>query len=122
MNRLLLTLFFLAIPYVNRPVQDPNLVCPVLKITCPEAVESGKTIRFKATVTGGKSKEISYNWTVDKGKIVFGQGTAAIEVDLAGEDCKNVTATVELGGTDPSCNRVGQCTACPQKPGGRNAR
>src|SRR5215471_18332642 len=117
MNRLLLILFLLAISLLNRQVQDPNLACPVLKVTCPEVVESGKTIKFKASVTGGKSKEISYNWTVDKGRIVFGQGTATIEVDLEGEDCKNVTATVELGGVDPSCSRAGQCTACPQKPG-----
>jgi len=86
MNWLLLALFLLTIPYVNRPVQDPKLVCPVIKITSPEAVESGKTIKFKAIATGGKSKEISYNWTVDKGKIVFGQGTATIDVDLESED------------------------------------
>ena len=115
MHRLLLILLLLAVPsYTNRWVQDPSLVCPTLTVTCPEAVESGKTIKFKANVTGGRSKEISYNWTVDRGKIVFGQGTATIEVDLEGNDCKKVTATVELGGIDPSCKRVGTCTACAQ--------
>jgi len=113
MQRLLLILLLLAIPsFPNRRVQDPNLVCPALTVTCPETVESGKTIKFKANVKGGKSKEISYNWTVDKGKIIFGQGTATIEVDLEGQDCKGVTATVELVGIDPSCPRVGSCTIC----------
>ena len=114
MQRLLL-LLVLAIPvYPTQSVQDPpNIVCPTLTVTCPDAVESGKTIKFKATVKGGKTyKEITYNWTVDKGKIVFGQGTATIEVDLEGRDCDGVTATVELGGIDPVCPRVGSCTAC----------
>jgi hypothetical protein len=113
MNRLLLMLLLLAVSFcTNRWLQDPNPVCPTLTVTCPEAVESGKTIKFKANVTGGKSKEITYNWTVDKGKIMVGQGTATIEVDLEGQDCKNVTATVELGGIDPSCHRLGTCAAC----------
>lgn len=113
MYRLLLVLLFLAVPpYTNQSLQDPDVVCPVLTVTCPDVIESGKTIKFKANVTGSKSKEISYNWTVDKGKIVFGQGTANIEVDLEGQECKNVTATVELGGIDPSCHRVGTCSAC----------
>jgi len=113
MNRLLLIVLLLAVPFsTNRWVQDPNLVCPTLTVTCPDPVESGAKIKFKANVTGGKSKEISYNWTVDKGKIVFGQGTATIEVDLEGKDCESVAATVELSGIDPSCKRVGTCTAC----------
>lgn len=116
MNRILvLTIILLAnssaIESRLQTSQDPD--CPTINLTCPDAPEPGKPLKFKANVVGGKPKfEISYNWTVDKGKIAFGQGTSTIEVDLEGKDCKEVTATVELGGFDPKCTRVGSCTAC----------
>jgi len=91
--------------------RDPD--CPTINVTCPEEIEPGKPLRFKANVLGGKPKwEITYNWTVDKGTIKFGQGTSTIEVDLEGKDCKGVTATVEVNGVDPKCPRVASCSSC----------
>lgn len=116
MNRILVLAIFLlanssALDSSFRTPQDPD--CPALNVTCPEEYEPGKPLKFKANVVGGKPKfEITYNWTVDKGQIAFGQGTATIEVDLEGKDCKGVTATVELGGVDTKCPRVASCAAC----------
>ena len=116
MNRILiLTILLLANSLAGdstfQTPKDPD--CATINVTCPETVESGKPLKFKANVVGGKPKwEISYNWTVDKGKIAFGQGTSTIEVDLEGKDCDGVTATVELGGLDPKCPRVASCAAC----------
>lgn len=110
-----LMVFLLAsLSFVNSPVQSPKTSdCPTISVTCPEEVEPGKPLKFKVKVEGGKSKgEITYNWTSDKGTIKSGQGTATFEVDLDGQDCKEVTATVEVNGFDPSCSRVGTCTAC----------
>jgi hypothetical protein len=51
-----------------------------------------------------------YGWSVTKGKIVFGQGTAVIEVDATGVDLEGLTATVEVSGFHPECPRVASCT------------
>lgn len=116
MNRILvLTILLLtnsaAIDSRFRTPQGPD--CPTINVTCPEEIEPGKPLKFKANVVLGKpTREITYNWTVDKGTISFGQGTSTIEVDLEGKDCQGVTATVELGGVDPKCKRVASCTAC----------
>jgi hypothetical protein len=112
---LILTVLLLAnLSFVDWLIQSPTTPdCPTVSVTCPEEVESGKPLKFKAKVEGGKPKwEPTFNWTVDKGTIKSGQGTATIEVDLEGQDCKGVTATVEVSGVDPSCPRVASCTAC----------
>jgi hypothetical protein len=116
MNRILIfVIFLLANSWASdsrfQTPKDPD--CPTINMTCPETVEPGKPLKFKAYVVGGKPKpESLYNWTVDKGKITFGQGTSTIEVDLEGKDCQGVTATVEVNGFDPKCLRVASCTAC----------
>ena len=116
MNRIVvLTILLLAgASAIESQLQNPkDPDCPTITVTCPEHPEPGKPLKFKANVVGGKPKfEISYNWTVDKGKITFGQGTSTIEVDLEGKDCQGVTATVELGDVDPECRRAASCTTC----------
>ena len=86
--------------------------CPSISVSCPDAGPGGKTlIKFKASVIGGKPvSEVSYNWSVSKGTISFGQGTAVIEVDVTGIDLEGLTATVEVGGVDPNCNRAASCS------------
>jgi len=58
---------------------------------------------FTANKTG--SGDFTYNWSVSAGTIESGQGTPSIVVRttsaMAGS---NVTATVNVGGTDPTCN------------------
>jgi len=87
--------------------------CPSISVSCPVAGRGGNTlIKFEASVTGGKPRlgEVSYNWSVSKGTISQGQGTALIEVDVTGVDLEGLTATVEVGGVDPNCNRVASCS------------
>jgi len=82
--------------------------CPTLSVSGPSGVtEPGQSMTFTAAVSGGDN--ITYNWTVSAGTISSGQGTSSITVDTTGlARNSNVTATVELGGTDPACN-------CPTK-------
>jgi hypothetical protein len=95
----------------TRTIQNPD--CAKVSVTCPEEIDATKPIKFTAKVVGGKRfGEVAYNWTVSKGTIVFGQGTDSIQVDLKGEDCRGVTATVEVGGLDPSCLRSASCAIC----------
>src|SRR5258705_8817221 len=61
---------------------------------------------------------VTYNWSVSAGTISGGQGTSSITVDTAGLGGQTVTATVELGGLDPSCARTASCSTQvrPEKP------
>ncbi|MEP7076615.1 MAG: hypothetical protein ABI878_12485, partial [Acidobacteriota bacterium] len=63
------------------------------------------SMTFTANVSGGSQDTVTYNWTVSEGTIASGQGTPSITVtapmSAAGG---NITATVEIGGMDASCN------------------
>ena len=98
----------LQLPVKQNQIQD----CPRISVTCPDAGRGGNTpIRFKASVIGGKPRsEVSYNWSVSKGTISQGQGTAVIEVEVTGIDLEGLTATVEISGFEPNCNRVASCS------------
>jgi hypothetical protein len=98
----------LQLPVKQTQIQD----CPRISVACPDAGPGGNTlIKFKASVIGGKpSSEVSYNWSVSKGTISQGQGTAVIGVDVTGVDLDGLTATVEIGGVDPNCNRAASCS------------
>ena len=94
----------------------PNLVCPTVNVTCPSDVSEGGSITFTANFTPGTPQVTpTYNWTVSAGTITSGQGTSAITVDTKGLGGQTVTATVELGGVDPTCGRTASCST-PVRP------
>jgi hypothetical protein len=87
--------------------------CPELSVSCPtDLIEAGQPASVSANVSGGDpSASITYNWTVSAGTISSGQGTPSITIDTTGvAGGGNVTATVELGGVAPECNRTASCT------------
>jgi hypothetical protein len=88
--------------------------CPSLSVSVPSEVKSGEPITFTAT----GSDEATYNWSVSAGTITSGQGTSSIVVDTTGLAGQSVTATVSLGGLDPSCSATASgtvtITAAPQ--------
>ncbi|HYW72493.1 MAG TPA: hypothetical protein VE961_15760 [Pyrinomonadaceae bacterium] len=99
----------------------PDLVCPNLGVTCPSDVEDGSPATFTANFTQGTPVvSETYNWTVSAGKITSGQGTNSITVDTTGTGGQTITATVEVGGVDPTCNRTSSCSVAvrpkPAKP------
>jgi hypothetical protein len=61
-------------------------------------------------VSGNSGLSLTYNWSVSAGTISSGQGTSTITVDTAGLGGQTVTATVSLGGADPSC--TGTTASC----------
>ena len=78
-----------------------NCSCPTLTVSGPAGVTNpGDAMTFTAS-SGG---DVTYNWSVSAGTIESGQGTPSITVrttkDMGGS---NVTATVNIGGTDPAC-------------------
>ena len=89
----------------------PILVCPTVTVDCPSEGNEGTPITFKAEYKPGTPPvSPTYNWTVSAGTITSGQGTDTITVDTAGKGGQTITATVELGGLDPSCGRTASCS------------
>jgi hypothetical protein len=90
----------------------PPPPCPSVSVSCPTDVEPNAPITFTASVSGGaEGASWTYNWSVSAGTISSGQGTSTITVDTTGLGGQSVTATVNLGGADPSCTGTSQsCT------------
>jgi hypothetical protein len=95
----------------------PNLVCPTLNISCPGDVDQGTPATVSASVSGGTPTVTpTYNWTVSAGTITSGQGTSSITIDTKGTGGQNITATVDIGGVDPSCDHTRSCTFAVRGP------
>ena len=88
---------------------EPPKPCPTVSVSCPTDVEPNQPITFTASVTG-EGGPWTYNWSVSAGTISSGQGTSTITVDTASLGGQTVTATVSLGGADPSC--TGTTASC----------
>ena len=88
----------------------PPPPCPTVTVSCPTDVDEGQPVTFTASVTGGPTGATwTYNWSVSAGTISGGQGTSTITVDTTGVTGQ-VTATVSLGGADPTCTNTASCT------------
>jgi hypothetical protein len=90
---------------VRPKVEDP-CNCGTVSVSGPAGTTNpGDSMTFTATATGKGSSNFTYNWTVSSGTITAGQGTPSITVAttqaMAGT---NVTASVNIGGTQPGCN------------------
>jgi hypothetical protein len=91
-------------------------LCPAISVTCPSEVDPNSTATFAANFTQGTSAiSETYKWTVSAGTITSGQGTSAITVNTTGLGGQTVSATVEVGGVDPTCNRTASCST-PVRP------
>jgi hypothetical protein len=90
---------------------QPPPPCPAVSVSCPSDVEANQPITFSASVSDDSSGvNWTYNWSVSAGIISKGQGTSTIIVDTKGLDGQSVTATVNIGGVDPSC--TGTTVSC----------
>lgn len=94
----------------------PDIVCPSISSSCPDSVDPGQPITFTATVGQGTPPATTYNWTVSAGTITSGQGTTSITVATDNLGGQSVTATLEVGGVDPSCTRTTSCTTSVKRP------
>jgi len=95
--------------------KPPPPPCPTVSVSCPTDVEANAPITFTASVTGEGTW--TYNWSVSAGTISSGQGTSTITVDTAGLSGQSVTATVSIGGADPSCTgTTASCTTSIKTP------
>lgn len=78
--------------------------CPTLSIECPG--DDGE-IAFTAKVAPEKA-DLTYQWSVSRGKIKSGQGTAKIIVE-AKRDGTSIGASVEISGIPITCAHTASC-------------
>jgi hypothetical protein len=83
----------------------------VVAVECPVETTFDRLTKFVAKVTGApKDATLSYRWKVNWGKIISGEGTDTIEVQLKERWGENLIATVDVGGAaDPSCITESSC-------------
>jgi hypothetical protein len=84
--------------------------CPTVSVQGPAGIANpGDTMTFTASVVGGSQQSVTYNWTVSDGTIESGQGTPSITVRVpTNTSGGNITATVDVGGTECSCTGLTQ--------------
>ena len=78
--------------------------CPTVSVSCPSGADSKKPVVFEASVAWGDWEvKPSYTWSLTAGKIMTGQGTTKITLNVSELAGKSVTATVIVGGFDTEC-------------------
>ena len=86
------------------PPPPPEIVCPNVTVSCPDAASENAPTTFTATISGGSAGITpSYNWTVSAGRIISGQGTPSITVDTTGLAGQTIRANLEVGGYGMRC-------------------
>ncbi|HEX6729949.1 MAG TPA: hypothetical protein VF074_08055 [Pyrinomonadaceae bacterium] len=85
--------------------------CPKVTVVCPTEIEKRGQIEFVVKVRGGEPiAPTSYSWTTDAGTIVRGEHEGRMIVDISLQPLEKVTASVIIGGYDPSCISEASCT------------
>ena len=86
--------------------------CPTVLVSCPSGVGSKQPVTFEATVSGGYTENtVTYKWSLTAGKIISGQGTKKVVVDVSDLTGQSLTGTVTVGGFDPNCSfNVASCS------------
>ena len=84
--------------------------CPHIFVSCPDSAESKAAITFEAKVSSGPAgMKPTYKWSLSAGKIISGQGTPKITVDVSGLSIDAVTATVSVRGAHRNCPTDASC-------------
>lgn len=94
----------------------PPPPCPVVEVTCPAEMDKSEPFIFSVVVRGPAKRyqPQSFYWKINAGRIVKGQNTSRIEANTTGANgFDKITATVEVGGFDPSCS--GTTVSCDTK-------
>ncbi len=89
-----------------------NANCPTISVTGPASVVlPGENMTFTANVSGVDLNKIEYKWSLEKGKIVEGQGTPVITISTEGLKDTTTTVTVEIKGLPAGCTNTASETS-----------
>jgi len=106
-----------ATPNQHDEIRESQDNCPRVSVSCPAELKKGEPITFTVSVSGGNPNVIPiYNWEVSTGRIIEGQGTASIKLDMTGFGGHSPTATVTISGFDSACARTASCSILPGIP------
>ncbi len=80
----------------DTPNANADFFCPIISIEGDEVIiDKNKTVSFLAKYAGG-NQEVVFNWSVSTGRIIKGQGTGIIEVDLTETNSKEIEIVLSL--------------------------
>ena len=93
-----------AIVVTDCPPPPPQIVCPNVSVSCPDAASENAPTTFTATISGGSPGITpTYDWTISAGRIISGQGTPSITVDTTGLAGQTIRANLDVGGYGMRC-------------------
>ena len=99
------------LPNEEGALRDLQLACPTISVWCPAHYNDGEPLNFRAIISGGNPNVLPvFSWTVSEGRIVQGQGTSSIKVDMTGFRGRSTTGTVTVSGFDSACPATASCT------------
>ena len=98
-------IFFIIIASTIGVLAQEKSACPEVGIIGPPStVSPGETMTFSVGLDKvAKKLDLDFEWKIDKGKIIKGQGTRSITVSTEELLNKTITATVNIGGLPSSC-------------------
>jgi hypothetical protein len=95
----------------DRALYDLQETCPRISVSCPAEHKDGGPLNFTATISGGDPNVVPvFSWTVSEGRIVQGQGTSSIRVDMTNVDARGPTGSVTVSGFDSACPATASCS------------
>ena len=90
--------------------------CPTVAVECPSSFSYDKPLSFKVTFDGPVDPKIRYDWAISTGKILNGQGTRTLTVDMSGMGNQGITATVTVQGLAKECGAQASCSIIQLPP------
>lgn len=104
MKETLSTIIFVLLFYLSAFSQE-NSNCPNIEIIAPDSITyTGEIMTFSfSEKVKIELENAEIKWSVDKGKIVKGQGTSKIEVDTKEVEDAVITANLEISNLSPNC-------------------
>ena len=101
MRKIFTTFAFILIFSVFGFGQTESVICPTISVDGPyTSVLPGELVTFTAFVTNAEKYKIKYEWSVDEGEIIEGQGTSIVKVKTGANTTR---ATVEIIGLPAEC-------------------
>lgn len=93
--------------------------CPKITIEHVSSDDCGAEIELRVSVSSTRpTDKLTYNWSASAGRIISGQGTPRIKVDIIGVIGEDITITVEVDGLAQGCEKTASFTrpSCIQDP------
>ena len=107
MKQIIITTILVLIFSFSAFAQDKNSLCPKIEVVGGGVINPGEPMNFSVKVGDeAKNLNLEYTWTASEGKIIEGQGTSSIKIDITGLAGVNVTATVEIKGFPANCPNI----------------